>query len=222
VLCTFFTYGAHGECDVCITRSVDAGETWSEPEVLLPGYATSTAIRRLRSGRLVLPVYTVDGVGGQRHYAAVCLSDDGGKTWSAPHPIGLDAGKVVDETDVYERKDGTLLAVAREGMFGAESHDGGKTWGPVYDLGFPGHCPCLLMTRQGVLLLAHRLPHTALHFSTDEGRTWHGPIEIDRFGGAYPSMVLLRDGSVLCVYYEEGPHSAIRAAVIHVSVAPAR
>lgn len=216
LLCSFFTYGRNGEADVHIARSRDSGATWSEPEIVVPGYATSTQIRRLRSGRLVMPVYIVDG-GGKRAYAAVCLSDDRGKTWCAPRPIGLRAGKTIDETDVYQRKDGTLLAVMREVMCGAESRDGGWTWGPVFELGFPGHCPCLLMTKQGVLLLAHRVPNTSLHYSIDEGRMWRGPIAIDGVGGAYPSLIELRDGSVLCVYYEEGKGSAIRAVRIRVS-----
>ncbi len=186
--------------------------------MIAPGFATSTAIRRLRSGRLVLPIYAVDG-NGKRAYVAVCLSDNQGRSWSNPHPIGLKAGRTLDETDIYERKDGTLLAVMREVMAGAESKDGGKTWGPIYELGFPGHCPCLLMTQTGVLLLAHRIPNTALHYSTDEGRTWHGPILIDNVIGAYPSLVSLRDGRVLCVYYEEGQRSAIRAVTIRVQVA---
>lgn len=215
LLCNFFTYGPNTECDTCLTRSKDGGKTWSAPEIVLPGYATSSPIRRLRSGRLVLPVYMVDG-NGKRAFAAVCLSDDRGKTWSSPRPIGLKAGKVLDETDVFERKDGTLLAVLRQVMCGAESKDGGKTWGPVYDLGFPGHCPYLLETPTGVLLMAHRLPDTSLHYSTDEGRTWHGPVLIDRVIGAYPSLALLRDGRVLCVYYEEGERSAIRAATLAV------
>ena len=214
ILCNFFMYGPNGECDTCLVESRDDGRSWSDPEIVLPSFATSTPIRRLRSGRLLMPVYTVDG--GKRAFAAVCLSDDRGKTWSAPHPIGLDAGKTVDETDIYERKDGTLLAVMRDGMYGALSHDEGKTWGPIYDLGFPGHCPYLLMTRNGVLLLAHRLPGTALHYSLDEGRTWHGPVSIDTVIGAYPSMVEIHDGRILCVYYEEGPRSAIRAVTLRV------
>lgn len=215
LLCNFFTYGRNAECDTWLVRSTDGGKTWSVPEVIAPSFATSTQIRRLRSGRLVLPVYTVDG-GGKRAFAAVCLSDDNGKTWCSPRPIGLKAGRTLDETDVFERKDGTLLAVMREVMCGAESKDGGRTWGPVYELGFPGHCPCLLLTQSGVLLLAHRLPNTALHYSTDEGRTWRGPIEIDGVIGAYPSLLNLRDGRVLCVYYEEGKHSAIRTVTLRV------
>ena len=220
LLCNFFAYGPNGECDTCITKSQDGGKTWTEPEVVVPSYATSSPIRRLRSGRLLMPVYTVDG-GGKRAFCAVCISNDGGKSWSAPHPIGLNAGKTLDETDFYQRKDGTVLAVMREVMCGAESRDEGKTWSPVYDLGFPGHCPYLLMTRSGVLLLAHRLPQTSLHYSLDEGRTWHGPIIIDNVIGAYPSMVELRDGRVLCVYYEDGPHSAIRAVMLRVARGPA-
>ena len=43
------------------------------------------------------------------------------------------------------------------------------------------------------------------------------PALIDHFIGAYPSMVNLRDGRVLCVYYEEGARSAIRAVKIKVT-----
>ena len=159
-------------------------------------------------------VYTVDGAGGKRAFAGVSLSDDKGKTWSAPHPIGLKAGKILDETDIIERKDGAILAVLREVMCGSESRDGGKTWSEVYPLGFPGHCPYLLMTKSGTLLMAHRVPQTSLHWSLDEGRTWHGPVLIDNVIGAYPSLVELKDGTVLCVYYEEGAKSAIKAVTL--------
>jgi len=216
LLCTFFTYGKNTECDTCLVRSRDGGKTWSAPEVIVPSFATSTPIRRLRSGRLVLPVYTVDG-NGKRAYAAVCLSEDRGQTWSAPHPIGLHAGRVLDETDIFERQDGSLLAVMREVMCGSVSNDGGQTWGPVYELGFPGHCPALLLTSDGVLLMAHRVPQTSLHYSTDEGRTWQGPVLIDKVIGAYPSLVMQKDGNVLCVYYEEGTNSAIRAVTLRVT-----
>jgi Neuraminidase (sialidase) len=221
LLCTFFTYGKNTECDTQLVRSKDGGKTWGEPEMVLPGFATSTPVRRLRKGRLLLPVYNVDG-NGKRAYAAVCLSDDGGKTWSSPRPIGLEAGKTIDETDIYERKDGTLLAVCREVMTASESRDGGKTWGPVRELGFPGHCPYLLMTKNGVLLMAHRVPQTSLHYSLDEGQTWHGPVLIDNVIGAYPSLLQLRDGRVLCVYYEEGQNSAIRQVTLRVERAEKR
>ncbi len=217
LICNFFTYDQNGACDTCISRSSDGGASWSEPEIIAPGCATSTAIRRLRSGRLLLPIYAVDG-NNKRSYTALCISDDKGKNWSHPYRVAMQPGMTLDEMDFYERKDGTLLAVMREVMAGAESKDGGKTWGAPFPLGFPGHCPNLLLTREGVLLLGHRLPKTSLHFSLDEGKTWKGPVLIDDFIGAYPSMVQLKDGRVLCVYYEEGAGSAIRQAIIKVQV----
>ena len=75
--------------------------------------------------------------------------------------------------------------------------------------GYSPDCPSLLST--GEILLAHRLPATALHWSRDEGATWQGPAKIDETPGAYPSTVELKDGSVLVVYYEEGEGSAVRA-----------
>ena len=34
---------------------------------------------------------------------------------------------------------------------------------------------------------------------------------VDTVLGAYPSMVTLKDGTILIVYYEEGPGSSVRA-----------
>jgi hypothetical protein len=56
-----------------------------------------------------------------------------------------------------------------------------------------------------------RLPQTSLHYSLDECQTWSDNVLVDDFIGAYPSMVNLKDGSVLIVYYEEGERSSIRA-----------
>jgi len=217
LIVNFFRYGLNGECDTCIATSHDAGRSWSEPQIVAPGFATSSPVRRLRSGRLLLPVYTVDG-NGKRFYPGISISNDRGHSWSSVHPIGQRAGKVLDETDLFERADGTVLAVMRQVMCGSESTDGGQTWGPVFDLGFPGHCPYLLQTKSGVLLMAHRLPGTSLHYSLDEGRSWHGSIQIDTCIGAYPSMVELRDRTVLCVYYEEGANSAIRSKRIRITL----
>ena len=62
-----------------------------------------------------------------------------------------------------------------------------------------------------MILLAHRVPSTSLHYSLDECKTWSENVLVDTVGGAYPSMVNLKDGSVLIVYYEEGAGSSIRA-----------
>ena len=111
-------------------------------------------------------------------------------------------------------KDGTLYATLRGdrvNMHCATSPDGGLTWSPVKDIGFPAHCPHFTRLHTGEILLTHRLPLTALHISRDEGKTWQGPYRIDATPGAYPSTVELKDGTVLVVYYEEGAGSAVRA-----------
>ena len=82
--------------------------------------------------------------------------------------------------------------------------------------GFKGHCPYFLRHKSGVILLAHRVPATSLHWRADEGKTWHGPVQIDTVGGAYPSVVELPDGLVYCVYYEEGKGSSIRGVRLRV------
>ncbi len=87
----------------------------------------------------------------------------------------------------------------------------------MHDIGFPGHAPHLNRLRDGTILLVQRLPETAMWVSRDETKTWQGPYVIDNVGGAYPSTVELKDGSVLCVYYEEGEGSAVRAARLRVT-----
>ena len=108
------------------------------------------------------------------------------------------AGVPLDaETDVIRLKDGKLLAALRSSkteLHFSTSADNGKSWSPVYSSGFKGHCPYFLRHSSGMILLAHRLPATAIHWSLDEGKTWQGPLQIDDVVGAYPSCVELPDG----------------------------
>ena len=217
VWCSFFTYRPQPDktvlCETCLVVSRDGGETWeTEPRVVASGWPTSAPVRELPDGARILGVYREDGATA---YGGVIRSTDGGKTWCAPIPIGKDSGIRLDaETDFVLLRDGTLYAALRGdrvNMHFATSPDLGLTWSPVKDLGFPGHCPHFTRLSTGEILLVHRLPLTALHFSRDEGKTWLGPCPIDETIGAYPSTVELKDGTVLVVYYEEGARSAVRA-----------
>ena len=67
-----------------------------------------------------------------------------------------------------------------------------------------------------MILLPHRVPATSLHWTADEGKMWHGPVQIDTVGGAYPSLVELPDGLVYRNYYEEGEGSSIRGVRLRV------
>jgi sialidase-1 len=210
IACNFFTLrwtpGERG--DVCIVTSHDRGKTWSEPRHIYSEYYCSSPIRQLSTGRLILPLYrmTADIDSG-----AVGLSDDGGKTWSKviDIPVDKDNHRICAETDIIELKDGNLYAAERtntEGMFFSISKDRGETWSESRPIGFLGNCPYLLRTRDGIVILAYRVyaaSSTNFRYSLDECKTWSEEVVVDEVIGAYPSMVNLKDGSVLIVYYEE-------------------
>ena len=194
-----------------MVTSMDLGKTWSEPQQIAENYYCSSPVRQLSCGRLILGLYAEeDGEG----WGAVVISDDDGETWG--DVIDIDnAGMPLDaETDIIELKNGDLFAAQRgrgETMGWAVSKDRGLTWSVSEPFGFPGHAPYLHRTVDDIIILAHRLPQTSLHYSLDECQTWSETVLVDDVIGAYPSMVNLDDGTVLIVYYEEGEGSSIRA-----------
>jgi photosystem II stability/assembly factor-like uncharacterized protein len=215
LVCSFFAYRENPPgFDTKVVFSHDDGRTWSKrPLTVAKGYAASAPVREVSPGRCLLGVYTESNGQG---FAAIATSADGGLHWNTPLPISANCPTLPDgtETDIIRLKGGTLMAVIRSdkaNMHFCLSQDEGRTWTPPQDIGFPGHAPHLTRLSSGEILLTHRLPHTALHVSRDEGKSWQGPFVLDEVIGAYPSTVELKDGSVLAVYYEEGEDSAIRA-----------
>lgn len=220
LLCTYFTLvptnapGKQYTCEgVSLIESDDAGKTWSEPRLIYPGYYVSSPIRVLSGGRLALGLYAESD---KTAFGAVGLSDDGGKTWKKAADIDNGGVRLDAETDLIELKDGSLYAVLRDKACFSVSTDRGETWTVAAPIGFPAHCPYLHRVGD-IILLAHRLPNTSLHYSLDEGKTWSENVPVDSLIGAYPSMVTLKDDAVLIVYYEEGEGSSIRAKKFRVS-----
>lgn len=221
LICNFFTYlpatpGERGALHfVHIIRSHDNGETWeAEPQLVQPTedakYACSAPILELPNGELILPLYFVRE--GQPSKTGLVRSRDGGKTWGDFVVIDAESDHQHDsEPHIIRLPDGRLFTTMRPCMCQSYSSDDGHTWTPPQPTGFEGHAPYHVVTREGLLLCAHRLPHTALHISKDLGATWNGPYVIDEVIGSYPSMVELADGTIFCVYYEEGEGSSIRA-----------
>lgn len=203
--CTFFTYP---DATAWVTYSKNAGETWSELQKIVAPYATSSPIRELRSGRLIAP-----------HYRSISFSDDRGATWNFRLIDGPE--RRLTEADVIQLKDDSLLALHRgDGkvpMHEIRSTDQGATWSEPKPLAIFGHCPYLYRAAEQTIVLSYRevLPDdryaTTMRISRDDGRSWGDPIRIDDLLGAYPSMVRLKDGSTLVVYYEEGAASNLRA-----------
>ncbi|APZ97033.1 sialidase family protein [Fuerstiella marisgermanici] len=214
LICNFFSLrkGLPGEkytgLGSWIITSDDMGTTWSEPQQISESQYCSSPIRQLTGGRLILGLYT--GAKSDSH-GAVVFSDDDGDTWQ-PEVLINNAGVRLDaETDLIELRDGTLYAAQRPQMAYSTSKDRGATWTVSKPMGFPGHCPYFLRTNDDVIVLAFRIPNTSLRFSRDECQSWSDNIVVDGVIGAYPSMVNLKDGSVLIVYYEEGSGSSIRS-----------
>ena len=169
-------------------------------------WAVSAPVREMTDGTRLIGVYTEADATA---YGGVVRSTDKGQTWSEPIPIQPKSGVRLDaETDVIQLPDGSVFAALRgDGqvhMHFSRSTDLGRTWSPIQDSGFLGHCPHLNRLSTGEILLLHRLPQTSLHISRDDAATWQGPYLVDDFIGAYPSSVELKDQTVLIVYYEEG------------------
>ena len=174
--------------------------------------------RSAEAGRSFVTVCADGGAGAYEAFPDVCRLADG-----RLQCVFFDnAGAYLDaETDVIELKDGTLFAALRGGkgapMHSSRSSDRGRSWQQSEPMGFVGHCPYLHRAADGALVLAYRQPvkgptyGTALRVSFDEAKTWSEAMSVDSVIGAYPSLVNLKDGSVLIVYYEEGTGSNIRA-----------
>jgi hypothetical protein len=217
LICSFFSLYLEGEArkgtGSQIVRSRDGGKTWeTEAWAVSPDHYCSAPVRELPDGTYLLGTYHErDG----KAWGGVIRSTDRGETWSAPIEIGKESGAYLDaETDVIPLKDGSLYAALRSSqvnMHFATSNDLGLTWSPAQDIGFKGHAPHFTRLSNGEILLTHRVPATSLHVSRDECKTWQGPYELDRVGGAYPATVELKDGTVLAIYYTEGPGSHVRA-----------
>ena len=222
LVCAFFTLRKKGEgyrgIGTWLVESADAGQTWTGLRCVSPYYA-SAPVRELADGRLILGLYMETG---EDAFGAATISTDKGATWSPPIDIPNGGLRLDAETDIIALKDGRLYAAQRtasESMRFSTSADGGKTWSVSEPMGFPGHSPYLHRTPDGIIVCAHRIPNTSLHYSLDECQTWSDAVPVDQVGGAYPSMVTLNDGSTLIVYYEEGEGSSIRARKFRATAA---
>ncbi len=236
LLVTFFTRSVQKKGDkslevgkVWVVRSTDNGQTWdTSPTPVaptpyddyegVPSVFESSPPMQLKGKHVILPVY---GTVSPEHYeTAVMHSTDFGRTWGDASRVDPEQSAGFSygfcEACVTRLANGRLIILMRPGMHQAYSDDEGYTWTKATRLPHRGDAPTVIRTRDDILVVAHRHPGTAVSISTDDGATWSAPWQIDTVGGAYPGLAELDDGSIICIYYEEGPGSNIREAVFRI------
>ncbi len=214
--------------------SKDEGKTWSQKRELFTGpiaaQGNSSVFGRiivLKDGTALLTVY------GQRDpgYSGpvsipqdagsiingVIRSHDNGESWG---DFSLISARGHSETGLLELEDGSLIAVMRNELAGhsmdlAMSSDHGHSWTQAIPLTKPMQHPAdLLSLPSGSLLLVYgnRMKPFGVQgiLSHDGGKTWDSdhPVSLGwnslNTDCGYPSLALLEDGTIVCMYYSVG------------------
>ncbi len=194
-----------GECRLMSRISTDNGMTWSEDRVFEDrlGWLPRNAPITLKSGELVLPL---SGRVGEMQGSFLLKSSDNGKTWERS---GVIQGG--SQPTVVERSDGSLFVMMRRGprIMQSESADGGRTWSDAKqsELNNPDAGIAMTRLRNDHLILVFndstvaRTPLSIVR-STDEGKTWERPMELEANPGeySYPCVIQTSDGEIHVTY----------------------
>jgi hypothetical protein len=222
-------YPVRNNLGLYILKSVDNGDTWTNRKPI--PFAGAEAffygkIVETKAGTLLAPLWGAYRE-GEFFRSGLIRSSDGGNTWGDYSTIAFTPHTAyVTETSIVELPDGRLLAILRgQGPHRCISGDGGKTWSPYTEivkmLDWPRsvntECsPCLHFSPRGTLMLAYRTYDkdtrefgTALSWSEDDGRTWHGRLRLQdplnlpppKNCCAYPSLANLPSGKIIVAFH---------------------
>lgn len=155
----------------CVTRSVDEGQTWQDPQTLHEDWTGATRdVIQLRDGRIVFTSMKMRHNPG-RHTVLCYFSDDDGMTWKPSNVMDLGGNghhDGVTEGTIVELKDGRLLQYMRTNwghLWRAISADGGETWHPYGPTEIPASSTPALLRRlaSGRILLLWNRPYPEGH-----------------------------------------------------------
>ncbi len=216
-------------------RSEDAGETWSEPQALVPGDRGGRGAVRCKPIRLA----SGDWLAGasierwRRWDAFFDRSPDGLGDWQATPHVAFDrrrVGKGLIQPTLWEETPGRVRALFRSTsgrVHRADSEDDGRTWSPARPLDVPNNNSGIDVARlpDGTLALAcnpvgerggPRTPLSLL-FSHDGGETWPGRLDLETDPGEFSYPALVADGEGLAVAWTWN-----RRRIAFARVGPAR
>lgn len=216
-------------CQVRISR--DEGRTFSDLAVVWNDTSFSCAsavVKRLRSGRLILPVSRTDGnlwSPGEHNVSLSLHSDDDGKTWHESNNIVDLPMRGSMEPHVEQLREGRVMMVMRTqlgAVFQSFSTDEGQTWSKPQTTGVrsPESCPELVrIPKTGDLMLVWNNSeydmNYASHFgkrnplsvaiSSDEGVTWARVKNVanePKLGHTNPVAFFARSGRCVLAWFE--------------------
>ena len=194
--------GPHGlggrwrTCDLRMRTSDDAGETWSDVQMIDAKWGQVPRCKpiRMQSGGILFGTEYDDG------HSRIWLSEDDCATWQM---VGRVDGERNQHPTLIEKSDGSVLALLRpcggQGyVLKSESQDGGRTWmhAECTELASPFAALDAVKLSDGRLVLAwNRNPDArnplTLALSEDEGKTW--PYQRDLVTGEgsfhYPEWI---------------------------------
>jgi sialidase-1 len=212
-------------------RSRDDGRTFADETLVwdhMPYGCASSVVKRLKSGRLVMPICRQMGEDWSPtdHWESTTIqSDDAGRTWRESRVWTDVPMRGVMEPHVEELKDGRLFMVSRTqlgSVFQSHSSDHGETWSKPQTTGrsAPESCPELVrVPKTGDLMLiwnnSQYDPKFSSHFgkrspltagiSNDDGESWKiikNIVDDPKLCYSNPVAFFTSKGSCLVSYFE--------------------
>lgn len=189
-------------------KSEDEGHTWSQTIVFDEPLGTMPRNKPYFLGeeRVLLPLYDEATWRGFMY-----ISDDRCQSWRRSGWIQSPSGCI--QPSVYERSDGTLVALlrdrGRENVWRSQSRDGGETWSPCQATPIPNPnaaTDVVLLSSGNVVLVFNdsrqRRTPLSLAWSEDEGDSWRLKLDVETDEGefSYPAIIQDRAGRMHVVY----------------------
>ena len=186
-------------------------EASKDPEKRQKGWMTRIHPISLKSGRVLLPLYS-DGY----NISIVAISDDNGKHWKASNPI-VGLGPI--QPSLVQKQNGHIVAYMRDSgddpkrILKSVSKDNGETWSFAIDTKIPNPSSSIevLQLKNGNWIMAcndteSSRSQMAILLSFNEGKSWEVKKYIGKYeynSGitlAYPSLIQSSDRLIHLTY----------------------